>query len=431
VSLLREGNTCVFGLQWGDEGKGKIVDLLTEEADVVVRYCGGANAGHTVRFNGQRYSTHLLPVGIFRPHVMNIIGNGVVIDPEALFREIDEFLAKGFAVSPANLRISYKAHVVMPYHMAEDVAREASTGSMTIGTTKRGIGPTYADKMQRSTALRVSDLLHEENLKRRIAQILEERNKHFRALYDLPPLDWKPIFEAYRDYGRRMTPYVDDSTTLILQAAKESRKIVFEGAHAVLLDVDHGTYPYVTSSNCSALGLFTGAGVPPSICKNYVGIVKSYSTRVGGGPFPTEQDNATGQYIRERGDEYGSTTRRPRRCGWYDAMVVKYSVDLCGVTEIVLTLLDVLTGLDRVQICTGYQYHGSTVDHFRADVDMLAEVVPVYESLPGWRGNISGCRTFTELPKECQNYVKRIEQLAGAPVKAVSVGADRGATLFR
>jgi adenylosuccinate synthase len=428
---VRDGNICVFGLQWGDEGKGKIVDLLTEQADVVVRYCGGANAGHTVRFNGQRHSTHLLPVGIFRPHVMNIIGNGVVIDPVGLFKEIDEFVAKGLAISPANLRISYKTHVVMPYHMAEDAARESSAEGTHIGTTRRGIGPTYADKMQRSTALRVADLLHEEKLKLRIAQIVEERNKLFRALYDLPPLDWKAIFETTRDLGRRLAPFVDDSTQLLLQAAKAGKRIVFEGAHAVLLDVDHGTYPYVTSSNCSALGLFTGAGVPPWMCKNYIGIVKAYSTRVGGGPFPTEQDNEIGQFIRERGDEYGSTTRRPRRCGWFDANVVKYSVDLCGVTEIALTLLDVLSGLDKVMICTGYRSHGVKLDGFRADMDVLAEVEPVYEVLPGWREPLGGCRSFDELPKAAQTYVKRIEQLAGAPVKTVSVGADRAATLFR
>jgi adenylosuccinate synthase len=431
VSLVREGNTCVFGLQWGDEGKGKIVDLLAEQADVVARYCGGANAGHTVRFNGQRHSTHLLPVGIFRPHIMNIIGNGVVIDPEALFAEIDDFVAKGCAISPRNLRISYKAHVVMPYHKAEDAARESAGGATRIGTTRRGIGPAYAEKMHRSTALRVADLLHEEPLKDRIHQVVEERNKVFAALYDLPPLNAREIFEVYRDLGRRIAPFVDDSTSLLLESARIGKRIVFEGAHAVLLDVDHGTYPYVTSSNCSALGLFTGAGVPPSICRNYLGIIKAYTTRVGDGPFPTEQDNDIGNYIRQRGDEYGTTTRRPRRCGWYDAVAVKYSVDLCGVTEIAMTLLDVLTGLDEVKICTGYKRAGLLLPGFRADIDVLAEVEAVYETLPGWREPISACRHFEDLPREAQSYVKRIEQLAGAPIRVVSVGAERAATLFR
>jgi adenylosuccinate synthase len=431
VSSFLEGNCCVVGLQWGDEGKGKIVDFIAEKADVVVRYCGGANAGHTVRIGSEKYSTHLLPVGIFRPHVMNIIGNGVVLDPDALFKEIDEFLGRGVAISPQNLRISYKTHVVMPWHKGEDEARELAAGDKGIGTTKRGIGPTYADKMHRTTAIRVADLQNEAKLRERVERIVGDRNKVFRALYDAPPLEWRGIFEQYRDYGRRLAPFVDDAGHLVIEAFKAGKKIVFEGAHAVLLDVDHGTYPYVTSSNCSALGLYTGAGVPPQTVQQFVGIIKAYSTRVGGGPFPTEQANPTGDYIRERGNEYGTTTRRPRRCGWFDAMAVKYSVDLCGVTSLAITLLDVLSGLDHIQICTGYKMNGTRLDYFRADMDTLAEVEPIYETLPGWRGNISGCRKFEELPKEAQQYVKRIEQLCGAPIKIVSVGAERAATLLR
>jgi adenylosuccinate synthase len=426
-----QGNTAVVGLQWGDEGKGKIVDFLTEHADVVVRYCGGANAGHSVKIGGEKYATHLLPVGVFRPEVLNIIGNGVVIDPEVLLKEIDEFVGRGIPISPANLRVSYKAHVVMPWHKAEDEARENAAGSKGIGTTKRGIGPTYADKMHRTTAIRVADLDDEQRLRERIERVLQDRNKLFKALYDAPPLEWRPIFETYRDFGRRLKPYIDDSTKLLLDAARAHKRVLFEGAHAVLLDVDHGTYPYVTSSNCSALGLFTGAGVPPQFVQNYFGVIKAYSTRVGGGPFPTEQDNNTGQYIRERGNEYGTTTRRPRRCGWFDAVAVKYAVDLCGITHIAITLLDVLSGLEHVQICTGYRYRGARLDYFRADMDVLAEVEPVYETLPGWRGNITGARRFEELPPEAQQYVKRIEQLLGAPVKMVSVGPERGATLIR
>jgi adenylosuccinate synthase len=431
VPSFFEGNTCVVGLQWGDEGKGKIVDFLAEQADVVVRYCGGANAGHTVRIGNEKYSTHLLPVGIFRPHILNVIGNGVVMDPEALFREIDEFQGRGIAISPENLKISYKTHLVMPYHKAEDAARESSSEGNAIGTTRRGIGPTYADKMQRSTAVRVADLMHEERLKNKIGLVVNERNMVLKVLYDSPPLDWRAIFEQYRDYGRRMKPFVDDTGHLVIQAFKAGKRILFEGAHAVLLDVDHGTYPYVTSSNCSALGLYTGAGVPPQTVQNFVGIIKAYTTRVGGGPFPTEQANATGDYIRERGNEYGTTTRRPRRCGWFDAMAVKYSVDLCGVTALAVTLLDVLSGLDHVQICTGYRMHGTRLDYFRADMDTLAEVEPIYETLPGWRGNISGCRTFEELPREAQTYVKRLEYLCGAPIRMVSVGPERSATLLR
>ena len=426
-----QGNTCVVGLQWGDEGKGKIVDFLTEHADVVVRYCGGANAGHTVRIGGEKYATHLLPVGIFREGVINVIGNGVVLDPEVLLKEIDEFTGRGLAISPQNLKISYKAHLVMPYHKQEDAARESSAEGAAIGTTRRGIGPTYADKMQRATALRVADLTHEENLKQKIGRITTERNKVLKCLYDAPPLDWKQIFETYRDYGRRMQPYVDDTGHLLIQLARDGKRIVFEGAHAVLLDVDHGTYPYVTSSSCSALGLYTGAGVPPQTVQNFYGIMKAYSTRVGGGPFPTEQDNDIGNYIRERGNEYGTTTRRPRRCGWLDAMAVKYSVDLCGITHVALTLIDVLSGLDHVQICTAYRHRGQRVDYFRADMDTLAEVEPIYETLPGWRGNISACKRFEDLPKEAQQYVKRVETLIGAPIKMVSVGPERTATIMR
>jgi adenylosuccinate synthase len=426
-----EGNTCVVGLQWGDEGKGKIVDFLAEQADVVVRYCGGANAGHTVRIGSEKYATHLLPVGVFRPGVMNLIGNGVVLDPEVLFKEIDEFLARGIAISPLNLRISYKTHIVMPYHKAEDTARESSAEGGAIGTTRRGIGPTYADKMHRSTAIRVADLLHEENLKQKIGRIVTERNKVLKVLYDAEPVEWKAVFEQYRDLGRRMRPFVDDVGYLLLQYNKQGKRIVFEGAHAALLDVDHGTYPYVTSSNCSSLGLFTGAGVPPQTVKNYVGIMKAYSTRVGGGPFPTEQDNNIGNYIRERGNEYGTTTRRPRRCGWFDAMAVRYSADLCGVTQIALTLLDVLSGLEHVRICTGYNHKGSRLDYFRADMDTLAEVEPIYETLPGWKDDLSKCRRFDDLPPQTQQYVKRLESLAGAPIRMVSVGPERTATLIR
>jgi adenylosuccinate synthase len=431
VTALPSGNTVVVGLQWGDEGKGKIVDFLADHADVIVRYCGGANAGHTVRIGQEKYATHLLPVGIFRPGILNIIGNGVVLDPEVLLGEIDEVLGRGIAISPDNLKISYKTHVVMPYHKQEDAAREAAAGVDSIGTTRRGIGPTYADKMTRATALRVSDLTHEENLKQKVSRVVTERNKVLKCLYDAPPLEWKAIFEQYRDFGRRIQPYVADTSEILIQAFRAGKRIVFEGAHAVLLDIDHGTYPYVTSSSCSALGLYTGAGVPPQTVQNFFGIMKAYSTRVGGGPFPTEQDNDIGNYIRERGNEYGTTTRRPRRCGWFDAMAVKYSVDLNGITAVAMTLIDVLSGLDHVNICTGYKYRGQRLEFFRADMDTLAEVEPIYETLPGWRGNISACRHFEELPREAQQYVKRIEQLIGAPIKMVSVGAERSATIMR
>ncbi len=421
----------MLGLQWGDEGKGKIVDFVTERADVVVRYCGGANAGHSVVINGQKHSTHLLPVGIFRPGVVNIIGNGVVLDPGALFREIDEFTAKGFSITPQNLLISYKTHLVMPWHILEDAARETGAAGNAIGTTRRGIGPAYADKMQRATAVRVADLADEARLKEKISRIATERSKLLKVLYDAPPVDWRAVFEIYRDHGRRIQPFVTDAGHVLQELIRSGKRVVFEGAHAVLLDVDHGTYPFVTSSNCSGLGVYTGSGAPPNSITNFVGIMKAYTTRVGGGPFPTEQDNDIGNYIRQRGNEYGTTTRRPRRCGWFDAMAVRYSVDLCGVTAVALTLLDVLSGLDHVQICSGYRSGGSRLDYFRADMDTLATVEPIYETLPGWGGNISGCRTFEELPAETQRYVKRLEQLIGAPIRMVSVGPDRTQTIMR
>jgi adenylosuccinate synthase len=431
VASFLEGNTVVFGLQWGDEGKGKIVDFIADHADVVVRYCGGANAGHTVRIGNEKYATRLLPVGIFRPGVMNLIGNGVVLDPETLFEEIDGMTARGVAVSPVNLRVSYKTHLVMPYHKQEDAARESSSEGGAIGTTRRGIGPTYADKMQRATAIRVADLMHEDKLRQRIGQILQEKNKIFQILYDAPPLDWKPIFEQYRDFGRRLQPYVDDVGHLLLQYNNQGKRIVFEGAHAVLLDIDHGTFPYVTSSSCSPLGLFAGTGAPPQMVKNYVGIMKSYSTRVGGGPFPTEQDNSIGNYIRERGNEYGTVTRRPRRCGWFDAVALRYAADLSGTTEIALTLLDVLSGLENVRIATAYKHNGARLDYFRADMDTLADVEPVYETLPGWKAEISNCRRFDDLPAETKQYVRRLEQLAGVRISMVSVGPERTQTLMR
>lgn len=431
MSKWLEGNACVVGLQWGDEGKGKIVDVLTEHADVVARYCGGANAGHTVRINGKRFATHLLPVGVFRPGVMSLIGNGVVLDPATLVREIDELNGAGVKVGPENLRISYKAHVVMPWHFAEDAARENAAEGGAIGTTRRGIGPTYADKMHRSTAIRVADLADENRLKSKIMQIGSERNVLLKSLYTAEPIDLKAVFETYRALGQRLAPMIDDVGYQLLQYRKAGKRVVFEGAHAALLDVDHGTYPYVTSSSCSSLGLFTGSGVPPQYVQTFIGIVKAYSTRVGAGPFPTEQDNAIGNTIRERGNEYGTTTRRPRRCGWFDAMAVRYSADLCGATHIAITLLDVLGTLPELKICTGYTINGKPAEYFRADADFLSAATPVYETLPGWTEDISSCRSFDELPANAKRYVTRLEELLEVPVKIVSVGADRAATIMR
>lgn len=435
---LLDGNCCVVGLQWGDEGKGKIVDVLTESADVVVRYCGGANAGHSVKIGEKRYATHLLPVGVFRGGVMNYLGNGVVIDPDVLIKEIDTLTAEGVDISPANLRISYKAHVVMPYHKVADAAREMSDEGNAIGTTRRGIGPTYADKATRSTAIRIADLAAvvestagELRLRDKIGRIVSERNIHLNALFQSPPVDPQQIFDQCKAWGTRLHPFVSDVGRRLLLDREAGKRIVFEGAHAVLLDLDHGTFPYVTSSNCSALGLFTGAGVPPQSVKNYVGVFKAYTTRVGGGPFPTELHDDTASYIRERGREYGTTTGRPRRVGWFDAVAARYSADLCGCTALSINLLDVLSGLDHVKLCTGYTLRGEALDYFRADMDTLAEVEPVFETMQGWSEDISGSRSYGDLPPAARAYVERIETLANARVELVSVGPERAAILRR
>jgi adenylosuccinate synthase len=358
ASEFLDGNACVVGLQWGDEGKGKIVDFLTEHAEVVARYCGGANAGHSVRIGAEKYATHLLPVGVFRPGVMSVVGNGVVLDPAVLFREIDELTAAGSrSRRPTCGQLQGPPRDAVP--PAGGRAPRAQGRQGRDRHDQAGDRPAYADKMHRTSAFRVADLLREDRLRERLEQVVADRNKVFRVLYDAPPMDWRETFEQYRAYGRRLAPFVDDVGHLLIGYAREGKRIVFEGAHAVLLDVDHGTYPYVTSSNCSALGLYTGAGVRRRPVRNFFGIMKAYSTRVGGGPFPTEQENATGQYIRERGNEYGTTTRRPRRCGWFDAMAVRYSVELCGITHVALTLLDVLSGLDHVRVCTGYLHKGA------------------------------------------------------------------------
>ncbi|MEM1012063.1 MAG: adenylosuccinate synthase [Planctomycetota bacterium] len=433
---LLDGNCCVVGLQWGDEGKGKIVDVLTEAADVVVRYCGGANAGHSVKIGEQKFATHLLPVGVFRPGVMNYLGNGVVIDPDVLLGEIDKINAQGVEVSPSNLRISYKAHVVMTYHKTADAARESASEGDAIGTTRRGIGPTYSDKATRSTAIRIADLAAvadspdgEARLRDKVGRIVAERNTTLAALFDAEPTDAKGTADACVAWGKRLAPFVSDVGRRLQLDREANKRIVYEGAHAVLLDLDHGTFPYVTSSNCSALGLFTGAGVPPQAVQQFIGVLKAYSTRVGGGPFPTELTDAVGDRIRERGREYGTTTGRPRRVGWFDAVAARYASDLCGCTGLTINLLDVLDGLDELQICTGYKLRGETLDYFRADMDTLADVEPIFETLPGWHEDTSTCRSFDDLPKNAQAYIRKISDVCGVPVNLVSVGPERDAIL--
>jgi adenylosuccinate synthase len=424
--------TCVIGLQWGDEAKGKIVDLLTREHDFVVRYQGGANAGHTVVVGDQVYKLSLLPSGILSPGVTSVIATGVVLNPARVIEELDE-LAKRGAGHADNLRISDRAHVILPWHFAEDRALDKNTSDgENIGTTGRGIGPCYRDKVGRSHAVRLGDM-YRSTFRAQIEHIAAAKNRVLAVLYpanEFEPLDASAIFREYSAYAERLRPYVCDTTELLLSAAENGKRILFEGAQGALLDVDHGTYPFVTSSNSSGVGIASGSGVPARYIDRAIGVVKAYSTRVGGGPFPTEQDNSTGQYMRERGNEYGTVTRRPRRCGWLDVVALRYTSRLSGVNSISVMLLDVLSGLDELKICTAYEIDGKQSSRFPSHVDDLRRAQPVYETLPGWREEIFSCRSFDQLPANARDYLRRVGELVGQPVDIVSVGPERDQTII-
>ncbi len=431
-------NTSVVGLQWGDEGKGKIVDLLTAEHDVVVRYNGGANAGHSVVVDGVRYALHLIPSGILNPGKLCVIGNGVVVDPEKLVEEINGLRGRGVQVG-SNLSISDRAHVVMPYHKEHDAALERVLASrvsegesdLSIGTTRRGIGPAYADKIHRSTAIRMGELLDHERLLRRLKVICAIRTAELAALgVDSSPLDPFDLAERYAAFGTLLAPHVTDTVYLLHERLRAGSRLLFEGANACLLDIDHGTYPYVTSSNCSTLGVPAGTGVPGRRIDRVLGIMKAYTSRVGAGPFPTEQVNEIGSRIRERGREFGTTTGRPRRCGWLDLVAVRYSAMICGATGLACMLLDVLSGFDELKLCVGYRLpDGSRTDRFLPDAEGLARVEPIYETLPGWREEIVDASDRSALPARAQAYLARIEEFVGAPIDVVSVGPERKQTL--
>ena len=424
-------NLTVIGLQWGDEGKGKIVDALTGSFDYVVRYCGGANAGHTVTVGPEKYALHLVPSGILRPGVHNVIGNGTVVDPGLLLDEIRGLLARGVAVSGKNLHLSSRAHLVMPYHKAADSHSESSLADgKKIGTTARGIGPCYCDKANRSTALRVGDLYRPALLKDKLAAIVVQKNAIFGALYKAEPLSVDCIFADLQKYADQLAPYVCDTAALLHKAVASNARILFEGAQGSLLDIDHGTFPFVTSSSVTACGVPSGAGVPPKAVGRVVGVIKAYGTRVGAGPFPTEQDNATGNLIRERGHEYGTTTGRPRRCGWFDAVAGRYAADLSGVDELAVMLLDVLSTVGELKICTGYTVSGQRLDGFDPDVITLAQVQCEYETLPGWDEDISQMTSYDALPAAAKKYIGRIEELMGRPVGVISIGPGRTQTIL-
>ena len=432
----RGSAAAVVGLQWGDEGKGKVIDLLASRFHAVVRYNGGANAGHSVVIGGKRHSLHLIPSGVFHPGVVGVIGNGVVVDPESLLKEIDGLKAAG--VETPNLALSDRAHLVLAYHKIEDAARESALSSMSdtsgdqsIGTTRRGIGPAYADKAQRAGALRVGDLLRPDLVESKLSRVLEQKRRVLKALDPASPdLDAGELRRSLSAAAERLRPMITDTTYLLHDMLAQGKSLLFEGANATLLDVDHGTFPYVTSSNCSVLGIPAGSGVPGSNLTRVIGVMKAYSTRVGGGPFPTEQKNAIGDRIRERGREYGTTTGRPRRCGWLDLVALRYAVMLNGVTEIALMLLDVLAGFDELHVCKAYRIDGRTSDRFLPDAFELAKAEPVYESVPGFAQEIAGARERAELPAGARAYVRLIEDFLGVGVRIISVGPDRVQTII-
>ena len=428
-------NTAVVGLQWGDEGKGKIVDLLTAEHDFIVRYNGGANAGHTVVVGGETYALHLIPSGILSSEKTCVIGNGVVVDPAQLLKEIESLRARNITVGD-NLMVSNRAHVVMPYHKEHDAALErvlaSGSGNNSIGTTKRGIGPAYADKIHRSLSIRMGDLLDPDYLASRLGVICDIRTRELDALgVDAPPLDAASLTESLVSMGRELGPHITDTVYALHDALTQERPILFEGANACLLDIDHGTFPYVTSSNCSTLGIPAGTGVPGRHVQRVVGIMKAYTTRVGEGPFPTEELGETGDRIRERGNEYGTTTGRPRRCGWLDLVAVRYSAMICGATSLSCMLLDVLSGFDELKICSSYRMpDGSVTDRFLPDARRLLDAEPIWETLPGWEREIDDTEDRSDLPPEALAYLSRIEEILGLPIHLVSVGPERTQTLL-
>ncbi len=422
----------MIGLQWGDEAKGKIVDLLTERHDIVVRYQGGANAGHTVVAKGETYKLSLIPSGIFHPGVQCVIAGGVVLNPAGILEEIDHLTARGIKIGK-NLTVSDRVHLILPWHFEEDrLIDEKCTSGEAIGTTMRGIGPCYCDKVGRSFAIRLGDM-YRDNFRERIGQITETKKQILAGLggsEEDVKLDAEEIFETYSGYAERLKPHVADTTAYLLNALEAGKRVLFEGAQGALLDIDHGTFPFVTSSNSSGVGVSPGSGVPGRYIERVIGILKAYTTRVGGGPFPTEQDNDTGQHIRDRGNEYGTVTRRPRRCGWFDAVAARYTARLSGVDALAVMLLDVPALLPELKICTAYEIDGRRTTDFPGHVDDLRKVVPVYETLPGWQQEISEVRRMDDLPANAQAYLGRISELVGRPVEIASVGPDREQTIF-
>ncbi|KRM96996.1 adenylosuccinate synthetase [Liquorilactobacillus aquaticus DSM 21051] len=415
----------VVGSQWGDEGKGKITDFLSHNADVIARYQGGDNAGHTIVFGGETFKLRLIPSGIFYASKTSVIGNGVVLNPKSLVEELKYLKDRG--ISTNNLRISDRAHVILPYHILLDGLQEKAKKDQKIGTTNKGIGPAYMDKAAR-VGIRVADLLDKEIFEAKLRHNLEEKNQEFTRFYDHEPLKFEDIFEAYYEYGQQFKDNVADTSVILNDALDSGKRVLFEGAQGVMLDIDQGTYPFVTSSNPVAGGVTIGSGVGPSKIDKVVGACKAYTSRVGDGPFPTELNNETGDFIREAGHEYGTVTHRPRRIGWFDSVVLRHAKRVSGLTNLCLNCVDVLTGLDEIKICTSYELDGETIYHYPASLKQLSQCKPVYETLPGWKEDITHIKRLEDLPVNARNYIQKIEELVGVRISTFSVGPDREQT---
>lgn len=423
-------NTVLVGAQWGDEGKGKIIDILAKQSKYIVRFQGGNNAGHTIEVGTKKFILHLIPSGILHPKTICLIGNGVVINPEALFTEID-FLRKNKISIKNRLFVSERAHVVFPFHSFIDSLREdSSTTKDKIGTTKRGIGPCYGDKMMR-LGIRVIDLLDEAVLKDRLQTLLSEKNDVIKNIYRKKAFSFNHVFDVYAQYGKRLSPYVKNTAVILYSAVQKNQSILFEGAQGTLLDIDHGTYPFVTSSNATVGGALTGSGVGPTHISDVIGVVKAYTTRVGEGPMPTEFGVDLMEKIRTKGDEFGATTGRPRRCGWFDAVVVKHSAIVNGLTKLAVTKLDVLDDMPQIKICTGYKYKNKIITEFPANIDILKDIVPVYEVHEGWGQPTTSIKEYKKLPVNAKKYLNRISELIGVKISIVSVGSNRTQTIFK
>ena len=418
----------VLGAQWGDEGKGKMTDYLAEEAQVVVRYQGGNNAGHTVEVGDRQYKLHLIPSGILYDDKVNVIGNGVVVDPKALFEEIDYLENEGVKITPEKLIISDRAHLIMPYHKVLDKVKEKARGKNDIGTTGKGIGPCYTDKFERC-GIRVCDLIHEDIFEAKLRENVETKNLYLTKVYGEEALDVETILKEFNEYAKKIKPFVKDTSVEVHNSIKAGKDVLFEGAQGMLLDIDYGTYPYVTSSNTTAGGVSNGVGIGPNQITNAVGIAKAYTTRVGKGPFPTELLNETGDWIREKGHEYGVTTGRSRRCGWLDLVIVKSATRVSGLTSLAVTKIDTLAGLDKIKVCVGYKFNGEIIDYFPASLEDLAKCEPVYEEFDGWDESVADARSYDELPENAKKYLKRIEEFTETKISIVSVGPKRDQTM--